>query len=66
MLLLPLSVPVRSLLSPFQSAHSSRLVPSVSQDGFFRLRKAEKFCLQSLHEELRGKRLLFNQRRILG
>ena len=31
------SVCMRSLLSPFQSVHSSRLVPSAAQDGLSRL-----------------------------
>ena len=42
------SVCVRGLLSPFQSVHSSRLVPSAPQDGLFRLRKAQNPCLLSL------------------
>ena len=59
------SVRVHGLLSPFQSVHSLRLVPSVSQDGLFRLRKAENLCLLSLQEELRGNSSLFNRREII-
>ena len=59
------SVCVHGLLSPFQSVHSLRLVPSVSQDGLFRLRKAENLCLLSLQEELRGNSSLFNRREII-
>ena len=59
------SVHVRGLLRPFQSVHSSRPVPSASQDGLFRLRKAQNPCLLSLQEELHGNRLLLNRRGIL-
>ena len=60
------SVRVHGLLSPFQSVHSSQLVPSATQDGLFRLHKAENPCLLSLQEELRGNRSLFNRRGIVG
>ena len=60
--MLLLSVRVRSLLSPFQSVHSLWLVSSASQDGIFRLRKAENPCLLSLH----GNCSMFNRSGILG
>ena len=60
------SVPARGLVFPFQSVHSSQVVPLASQDGFFRLCKAENPCLLLLQEKLHGNRLLFNRRRILG
>ena len=59
------SVRVRGLLCPFQSVHSSRLVPSAFQDGLFRLRKAQNPSLLSLQKELHGNRSLFNRRGIL-
>ena len=62
-LFLPLSVRVRSLLSPFQSVHLSRLVPSASQGGLFRLRKKSP-CLQK--RTARKSLAVFNRRGILG
>ena len=52
--MLLLCVRMRGLLCPFQSVHSSRLVPSASQNGLFRLLKAQNLCLLSLQEELHG------------
>ena len=65
-LLWPFEFCVHGLLSPFQSVHSSWLVPSTSPVGLLRLRKAENPCLLSLQKQLHGNRLLFSRRGILG